>query len=112
MDERNMTPAEKRKLAALVEQMPTDLARGLRYGKTLSYVADMVQDGLSKGAWIFVGNEAESALEFNVSALTKDGYLTDENGLEAIACTRTTKAHRRYRDHLWTFAVYRSSVDV
>ena len=32
--------------------------------------------------------------------------------LEAIACTRTTKAHRRYRDHLWTFAVYRSPVDV
>ena len=83
MDERNMTPAEKRKLAALVEQMPTDLARGLRYGKTLSYVADMVQDGLSKGAWIFVGNEPESALEFNVSALTKDGYLTDEHGLAA-----------------------------
>lgn len=27
-------------------------------------------------------------------------------------CTRTTKAHRRYRDHLWTFAVYRSPVDV
>ena len=32
--------------------------------------------------------------------------------LEAIAPTGTTKAHRRYRDHLWTFAVYRSPVDV
>jgi hypothetical protein len=30
----------------------------------------------------------------------------------AIAPTGTTKAHRRYRDHLWTFAVYRSPVDV
>jgi hypothetical protein len=32
--------------------------------------------------------------------------------LGANPCTRTTKAHRRYRDHLWTFAVYRSPVDV
>jgi hypothetical protein len=30
----------------------------------------------------------------------------------AIAPTGTTKAKRRYRDHLWTFAVYRSPVDV
>jgi hypothetical protein len=28
------------------------------------------------------------------------------------APTGTTKAHRRYRDHLWTFAVYRSPVGV
>jgi hypothetical protein len=43
----------------------------------------MVQDGEENGAWILVEKEPESALEFNVSALTKDGYLTDEHGLAA-----------------------------
>ena len=42
IDESNMTAVEKARLAALVQQMPTNLARGLRYGRTLSYVADMV----------------------------------------------------------------------
>ena len=39
-------------------------------------------------------------------------YLDTGGEVGAIAPTGTTKAHRRYRDHLWTFAVYRSPVDV
>jgi hypothetical protein len=61
-DGSNMTPADRRKLATLVEKMPSNLAQALRYAKTLPHVSDMVQHGLSKGAWIFVGNEPESAL--------------------------------------------------
>jgi hypothetical protein len=70
-----MTAAEKSRLAALVQQMPTNLARGLRYGPTLSYVADMVQDGEDNSAWVFVEKEPESASEFNVSALTDQRWL-------------------------------------
>jgi hypothetical protein len=47
----------------------------------------MVQHGLSKSesAWIFVAKKPECALEFNVSALTTGGYLTDAKGLTAEA---------------------------
>ena len=42
----------------------------------------------------------------------KEGERSERREVGAIAPTGTTKAHRRYRDHLWTFAVYRSPVDV
>jgi hypothetical protein len=52
----------------------------------------------------------ELLIEHLSSLITK--HPNKEVIIEAIAPTGTTKAHRRHRDHLWTFAVYRPPVDV
>jgi hypothetical protein len=56
--------------------------------------------------------QADLRVQSTESGARAVGAKHDGWSLGAIAPTGTTKAKRRYRDHLWTFAVHRSPVDV